>query len=261
MTVLEEGGVLEERSGPDGGIATVTLHNPPVNALGPQMRAELTATFHRFAMAGSDVRVVILRGADGRFCAGGDIHELARREGPADDRRLHESFAALYGAVFDCPMPVIALIERYAMGGGFELALRCDLRYATPTTRFAASGVNMGLVESAHTLARTISPSHAAELLYTGDTIDGARAATVGLITRAVPAEDLDGYVTTVAERIATRPPRAVREAKAVLRRGSAAPAADSAAEAGWLELRATRDHAEALRAFLDHTDPRFEGR
>lgn len=252
--------VIEERSGPDGGIATIAIHNPPVNALGPELRADLTATFHRFATAASDARVVILRGEGGRFCAGGDIHELARRGGPADDRSLHESFAALYNAISGCPIPVIALIERYAMGGGFELALRCDLRYAAPTTRFAASGVNMGLVESAHTLGRTISPSHAAELLYTGDTIDGARAAAVGLITRAVPSDELDGYVTMVATRIATRAPQGVRRAKAVLRLAAAAPTADSAAEAGWLELRATRDHAEALRAFLDHTDPRFEG-
>lgn len=253
--------VTDQRSGPNGAIATITIDNPPVNALGAQVRADLTTAFQMLSEPHSDARVVILRGAGGRFCGGGDINELAHRDGPEHDRHLHASFASLYDAVRDCPIPVIAVIDRYAMGGGFELALRCDLRYATPETRLAASGVNMGLVESAHTLTHAISASHAAELLFTGDVVDGARAAAMGLVTRAVASEELYGYVTAVAERIATRPPQAVRKAKSVLRLGMESPAAASAAVSGWLELRASHDHAEALRAFLNHAEPRFEGR
>lgn len=249
-----------QRSGRDDAVLTITLNNPPVNALGRELRAELTRTFTEITKDRIRARVVILRGGNGRFSAGGDIAEMARRTGPADDYALHGSFDDLYESVSNCPIPVIALIERYAMGGGFELALRCDLRYATPDVKLAASAVKMGLVESAHTLPSEVSRGHAAEMLFSGDPVDGAQAAAIGFLTRVLPAGDLDRFVTDLAQRIANRPAESVRLTKQVLRAATAVPpgAAELAAR-NWLMLRAGSDHAEAVAAFRDHREPRFE--
>jgi enoyl-CoA hydratase/carnithine racemase len=248
-------------SGVDDAIVTIEFSNPPVNALSSQVREALTRAFGLLAEPRSAARAVVLRGADHRFSAGGDITELAEPSSPTRDRSVHSSFAALYHSVRDCPVPVIAAIEGYAMGGGFELALCCDLRYVTPTAKLAASAVNMGLVESAHTLASRIPQSYAAELLFTGRSVDGVEAARVGLVTRCVAAADLDSTVMEVADQIASRAPGSTRAAKAVLEMALVDQlTAAGLAEESWLRLRASADHREALAAFQIKRPPVFRG-
>jgi enoyl-CoA hydratase len=245
----------------DDAILTLEINNPPVNALSSDVREALTAAFKRAAEPGSPTRVVVLRGANRRFSAGGDITELAEPSNPDRDVRLHASFGALFESVRTCPVPVIAAIEGYAMGGGFELALCCDLRYLTPTATMAASGVNMGLVESAHTLAGRVPQSYAAELLFTGRPIDGVEASRVGLATRCIAEVDFEAAVADVAERIASRAPGSVRAAKTVLEVGlSDQLAATALAGQSWLRLRASVDHREALAAFQAKRPPVFQG-
>jgi enoyl-CoA hydratase/carnithine racemase len=248
-------------SGVENTIVTLEFSNPPVNALSLEVREALAAALGLLAEPSSTARVVVLRGANHRFSAGGDIAELAEPSSPTRDRSVHSSFAALYQSVRSCPVPVIAAIEGYAMGGGFELALCCDLRYVTPGAKMAASAVNMGLVESAHTLAGQVPQSYAAELLFTGWTVDGVEAARVGLATRCVADADLDSTVAKVAGQIASRPPGSTRAAKAVLEMALVDRlAAVDLAQESWLRLRAGADHTEALEAFQSKRSPRFRG-
>lgn len=254
--------VTVETSESDDRIAMVAIDNPPVNALDEATRDGLLSAFASLSEGRRGTHVVLLRGAGGRFCAGGDISEMSCLGDGAADRALYESFSAVYTAVRTCPLPVIALIENYAMGGGFELALQADLRYAGPKARLAASAVNLGLAESAHTLSTLIGPSHAAELLLTGRTIDGTYAARVGILSRCVPTEKLEDYVTTTATHIASRPLASVRATKQILLAGTRPPAhATQLAHDRWLALRSSHDHHEALTAFLDHRAPHFEER
>jgi enoyl-CoA hydratase/carnithine racemase len=236
-------------SGVENTIVTLEFSNPPVNALSLEVREALAAALGLLAEPSSTARV------------GGDIAELAEPSSPTRDRSVHSSFAALYQSVRSCPVPVIAAIEGYAMGGGFELALCCDLRYVTPGAKMAASAVNMGLVESAHTLAGQVPQSYAAELLFTGWTVDGVEAARVGLATRCVADADLDSTVAKVAGQIASRPPGSTRAAKAVLEMALVDRlAAVDLAQESWLRLRAGADHTEALEAFQSKRSPRFRG-
>lgn len=254
--------VDSSRSGPDAGILTVTIDNPPVNALSADVRDALTEAFAQVAASDPAIRVVVLQGANKRFSAGGDIRELAEPSDPGRNRLLHKSFARLYSAVRNCPVPVIGAIEGYAMGGGLELALCCDLRYVTPDARLAASAVNMGLVESVHSLVAVVGRSQAAELLFTGQSIDGVEAARVGVATRCVTPAEFHHAVGEVALRIAGSAPMSVRAVKQLLDTEQIGPSeAARLARAMWLSLRTSQDHAEALAAFNAKRPPVFSGR
>lgn len=245
----------------DDTVLVVTIDSPPVNALSATVRDGLTTALAPVGEPDSAVRVVILRGGRHRFSAGGDVHELLEPSSPERNRWLHRSFARLYDAVRECPVPVIAAIEGYAMGGGLELALCCDLRYVTPDARLAASAVNMGLVESVRSLVTRVGPAGAAELLYTGESIDGVEAARRGVATACVPADELDKRVLTVATRIASRAPGSVRAVKRLLRAEVEEPArAGALAGDLWLGLRESGDHREALVAFEARRAPVFRG-
>lgn len=254
--------IITSTAGPDGSILTVTIANPPVNCLSAEVRHSVSTLFEELADDGSATLVVILRGDNHRFSAGGDVYELAQLSGTVADRELHSSFAHLFDSVRECPIPVIAAIEGYAMGGGLELALCCDLRYVTPESKLAASGANMGLVESAHTLPARIPPTYAAELLFTGRAVSGPEAERTGLATRCIPTAEFDATVTDVATQIASRAPGSIRATKEILRTGASDSShAASLAREHWLKLRASADHQEALAAFKAGRPPRFQGR
>ena len=254
--------IVTTTAGLDGSILTVTIANPPVNCLSPDVRHSLSKLFGELADCNSAMRVVILRGDNHRFSAGGDVDELAQRSGTVADRELHSSFTNLFKSVRECPIPVIAAIEGYAMGGGLELALCCDLRYVTPESKLAASGVNMGLVESAHSLPGQIPRSYAAELLFTGRAVRGSEAERTGLATRCIPTAKFDATVADVATQIASRAPGSILATKDVLRIGASDPSrATVLAREHWFQLRASSDHQEALDAFKARRPPRFQGR
>lgn len=248
-------------SGTEDRILTVQIDNPPVNCLSVSVREGIIAAMDLVAKPDATIRVVVLRGSNHSFSAGGDVHELARESDPTTDRWLHQSFADLFTSVRDCPVPVIAAIEGYAMGGGLELALCCDIRYVTAETRLAASGVNMGLVESAHTLGALVPQAYASELLFTGQSINGSEAARRGLATRCVAASEMDATVADTATQIAGRAPASIRATKAVLRTGITDPGhAGAEARTAWLRLRRSHDHQEALAAFAAKRLPKFRG-
>lgn len=228
----------------------VSIDNPPVNALTAQVRAELiqaAAIAHE-----RNVHVVVLLGNQHCFSAGGYIDELAGLDSDERSAAVHEEYLELYRSWHDIPVPTIVGIRGYALGGALELALSCDLRYATADAFFTASGVKMGLVESAHTLPRVVCDAVAAEMLFTATRVDAFQAVTIGLLNRVV--DDLEAHVAAVADAIAAHPTEAVRATKAVFRtaQGPGRATAEEVAIRHWRELQRGHAHKSLARAFLD---------
>jgi len=243
------GPVQVSRCGPDGSVLWVQVDSPPVNALAAPVRAGLICAA---AQAHDDsVRAAVLTGNAHCFSAGGDIRELASLDDPAVARHVHDDYLELYRSWYAVPVPTIAAIRGYALGGALELSLSCDLRYATAESFFAASGVKMGLVESAHSLPTVVPDTTAAEMLFTARRVSASEAVTCGLVTRILA--DLDAETAAVAEAIAAHPPHAVRATKAVLRAGrrTGRAEAEGLAITRWRELQREPLHREIATAFL----------
>lgn len=228
---------------------------------------ELLAAIDRIA-ADAGVRAVILTGEGSAFSAGGDIRKMkAQSCGEVDGLRVREDYRAgiqrLPLALFNLEVPVIAAVNGPAIGAGLDLACLCDLRIASEQARFAESFVKLGIVPGdggAWLLPRVIGLSRAAELSFTGRTIDAATALAWNLVSQVVPHEELLPAARRLADEIAANPPQAVRMGKRLLREGL------QMGLASLLELSAayqalahqTADHREAVSAFLDKRAPRF---
>ncbi len=201
------------------GWAEILFNRPEVrNAVNLQMVNDLTAALRDLALA-DDVRGLILHGAgDKAFIAGADISELAKRD-------VNDALRAINAAVFqlleDFPWPTIAAIHGYALGGGCELALSCDIRLAGPQATFAKPEVALGIIPGAgapHRLARTVGPGLARELIFSGRVVKADEAARIGLVNRVVepPQTPLDA-ARDLMRSIMKNAPLAVRLAKVAL--------------------------------------------
>ncbi len=237
----------------DGGIVRITLDNPPMNALGEPMREQVIAAVDAIA-ADAAVRVLVITGRGEAFCAGDDLkRDKSKDAGPA-------GFGAMLQRLSALRIPVIGAINGWCIGGGFELALTCDIRIASTTARFTAAGVNMGLLASAWRLPRLIGVSRAKAMLLTGLPVDAASAEHYGLVTALHEPDDLQVAALTLARRIASRAPLSVEAAKQVADRAmDMAPDEAARMQGDFLKvLRASHDHAEAVAAFREKRDPVF---
>lgn len=207
--------------GVDAGVATITLDRVDrKNAITIEMADALAATIDGFRRD-PEVRVVVLTGAGRAFCGGGDLGRIAEHREPAEHRRrlvehMHEVAFALER--FD--KPVLAAVNGDAFGAGMDLALMCDIRFAATSARFSDGYVLVGLVPgdgACWFLPRIVGTSRALELLLTGDTIDAATAAELGIVNHVVPDGALLAEVQAFAARLAARPPRIVEMIKRCL--------------------------------------------
>ena len=203
----------------DGGSVTVELINSkPLNILGSGAIEELTAAFRAISQD-SDVRVVILRGTGEKaFIGGADINEmitLDRASAEAFIRRL----AGMCEAIRECPVPVIARLAGWCLGGGLEVAMSCDLRIAESGAKFGMPEVAVGIPSVIHSalMPALIGASHAAWLLLTGETIDAKTAATWGLIHEVTGLDELDSRIAQLSAKLAGFGPHAVRQQKRLL--------------------------------------------
>lgn len=200
------------------GIATLTLNRPAnYNALSSAMIAALHAALN--AVATSDARVVILASRGRAFCAGHDLREMRAHPDETWQRALFDRCSALMLAIRAMPQPVIACVQGVATAAGCQLVATCDLAIASTDARFATSGIALGLFCStpAVALTRTVSQKHAAELLFTGEFIDAARAEQMGLVNRIVAPEALLSATQHMAEQIARHSFHAIASGKRVL--------------------------------------------
>lgn len=261
-------GTDELRYGVSDGIATITLNRPDrLNAFNVTM-IDAWAARLRAAQADPAVHVVVVTGAGRAFCAGGDTARMGdgAPSGPELKRFLWEHVQQIPLLLEAMDKPVIAMVNGIAAGAGLDMALMCDLRFAADTARFAESYVRMGLVPGdggAWFLPRIVGLDRALELLWTGDSIDAAEAARIGLVTRVCPADELQERTYAFAARLAAGPPLAIRMIKRAVYQGlrcDLRSALDMISSHIALAIQSD-DHQEGVRAFREKRPPRFTGR
>jgi len=251
----------------DSGIATITLNAPDkLNALTVGMRKSLISATDELARD-DEVRVIIVTGTGRGFCSGADLSGRLQAE-PARYELL-ETLGPTWGAeaFFKLNKPVIAAINGPCAGAGLSLALSMDIRIASAAARFGAVFVLRGLVPDCgltHWLPRTVGMSRALEMMFTGEIIDAAEAARVGIVSRVVSPEELMPAARELATKIAEQAPISVELTKKMVYRGML----DDIYRQLDLETYAqnmcfnTEDHWAAVRAFLEkQPQPEFKGK
>ncbi|MEO7371668.1 MAG: enoyl-CoA hydratase [Ilumatobacteraceae bacterium] len=247
------------------GIVTVTLNRPAKkNAADAQMWSELLDTFR--AVAAGDDRVMVLTGAGGDFCAGADLtgggtgapgrHMLSQMRHVAD--------VAL--ALHRIPIPTIAKVRGVAVGAGCNMALGCDLVVASDNARFSEIFSRRGLsvdFGGSWVLPRIVGMHRAKELALIADIIDASEADRIGLVNRVLPDAEIDDFVAGWAARLAAGPPIALAMTKRMLDNSMQVTLEEALDDEGVAQALnfSTADTAEALRAFGEKREPRFEGR
>ena len=249
-----------------GHIATVRLNRPEaMNSIDPETRAALWEAWAEVA-ADDHIRVAILTGTGEKaFCTGADL----RKPFPAPSSFAEQMFTTGKPNVTDGMQmlkPIICAINGYAMGGGLELALACDLRIASENAAFALSETKIGsLAGSGGTqrLIRAIPHAIAMKMLLTGERIDAREAHRVGLVSDVVPPDQLMPLATQFAERICDNAPLSVRAAKLAATRGAEMSLNDGLTleQAFFGILRDTEDRAEGRKAFAEKRKPDYKGR
>jgi enoyl-CoA hydratase len=246
----------------DGAVGTVTLDNPPLNIITAPAREEYMETLARVREE-EGLRVLILTGAGERsFCAGADLQEEAELDAETVDRFIAED-RAVYDATQRLPVPVIAAVNGHCMGGGFELALACDIRIASTQARFRGAGVRVGLIASTARLTRLVGVAAAKDVLLTGRTFDGEEAVRLGIASVVTAPDDLLAEARRWADTIAERAPLAVRRTKEAIEAAGDLSFAEALAVEleHFAYLTGTEDHKAALAAFFDRVPPEFHGR
>jgi enoyl-CoA hydratase len=250
----------------DGRIVTVTLNRPEVrNAIDAELQSELGRIFTDLDMD-DDCDVVILTGEGGYFCAGGDLKWVLSLHGdPVKSAATIRTDRRIQNSMLDLEKPIIAKVRGPAIGLGCSIALFCDFVYATPEAIFADPHVSVGLVAGdggAVIWPQLIGYARARRYLLTGDPIRGSEAAEIGLITEAVPDEELDSTVARLAARLAAGATYSIKWTKASINAGLKVTANAIIDRAAAFEnmTQMTNDNRIGLEAFLAKEKPTFTG-
>jgi enoyl-CoA hydratase/carnithine racemase len=248
----------------DGGIATIRLDRPPMNALNVQVQEEVRAAAAE-AGSRSDVSAVIVYGGEKVFAAGADIKEMVAMS-YADMIVRSGALQSPFTAVANIPKPVVAAVTGYALGGGCELALCADMRVCGDNAKLGQPEISLGVIPGAggtQRLSRLVGPARAKELIFTGRFVDAEEALRIGLVDRVVPAADVYTAARELAGSFVGGPAIALRAAKEAIDRGLEVDL-DTGLEIERLQfsgLFATEDRAIGMTAFVEKTKPKFVGR
>ena len=244
-------------------IATVTLNRPKVlNALSPDLIRELTTAMSDLD-ADDSVRAVVLTGGSKVFAAGADIGDMAD-QGPVD--QLLRDQTGRWAPLAGFKKPLVAAVNGYALGGGCEVALMCDLLIAGETARFGQPEINLGIIPGAggtQRWPRTAGKHVAMEAMLMGTPITAHRAYELGLVNKVVPTEMTIEIAQRYARQLAEKPPLAVRMAKEAVLRAFDSPLSEglAAERKSFYFLFATEDQKEGMHAFLEKRKGVFKGR
>lgn len=249
-----------------GGVLELLLDRPEQrNALTPKLIEELLVALERIE-ADPAVRVVVLSGAGGAFCAGFDVTHLTSPGTPAAgaERDLVERLCSRLRGL---RAVTVARIDGVASGGGCDLAVSCDVRFASERARFAMPPARLGILYSREGIARLVElvgPAVAKELLFSGEQIDAVRALAIGLVNRVVPAAELAGVTAAYAATVVANAPLAVAATKRAVELVVGERPLTAESEAAIAELArqvwASADAAEGPAAFRERRPPRFRG-
>ena len=249
----------------DGNVAQIELSRPEaLNAISSELARELVAVTASVA-ANASVRAVVLTAAGDRaFCVGADLKERNAMS-DADFREQRMLFRAAFGGVLNLPQPTVAAVHGFALGGGSELALSCDLVVADETAVMGLPEVTIGLVPGGggtQLALRRLGPGRAADVVLTGRRIPALEAQDLGLVDRLVPAGSARIAATELAQTIAANSPVATRAAKRALRSGWGLDyaAAMDVEDAAWRTAAFSADRKEGIAAFNDKRKPQWPG-
>jgi 2-(1,2-epoxy-1,2-dihydrophenyl)acetyl-CoA isomerase len=252
-----------------GGIATMTLNRPDkMNAFSTGMRESMYRVVEHISQD-KRVRVLIITGAGRAFCSGADVQTLAGNANrPTNQQRPAEMGSerlSVHVLIQKCQKPIIAAINGVAAGAGLDLAMACDIRIASDKARFAELYIRRGIfpVEGGiYLLPRLVGVGRACELIWTGDMIDATEAASIGLVTRVVPHEELEIATKELAEKLAKAAPLAIQRSKQAIYSGLNMDFESSMKYIQPLmrEILQSKDHKEGTQAFLEKREPVFRG-
>ncbi|MDX1260948.1 enoyl-CoA hydratase/isomerase family protein [Exiguobacterium sp. K1] len=246
----------------DGRIGRIRLIRPErYNALNRAMIREIVEAMERFDQD-ETVAVIVLNGEGKSFSAGADIEEMV--DATPVSMELLDPFAD-WDRISRLHKPLIAAVHGFVLGGGFELALACDLIYATPETQFAFPEVGLGVMPGAggtQRLTKRIGRTRALEWLWTGDRMPASEAQQLGIINRIVEADQLEAHVLTVADRIAAQPVMSVRLIKDAVDKAGNLSLQDGMdhERRNFYLLFGTNDQTEGMQAFVEKRQPTFKG-
>jgi enoyl-CoA hydratase/carnithine racemase len=253
----------------DGRVATLTFNRDDIrNALsGSRIGTELVEVID-WANRSDQVSVLVLTGAGASFSAGGNVKTMRERTAvPVHQvaKNYRYGIQRIPLALHDCDVPVIAAVNGHAVGAGCDLALMCDLRIGSTAAVFGETFVNLGIIPGdggSWFLQRVVGYQRAAEMTFTGRMVEAQEAQALGILLEVVAPDELAARANELAQRIARKPPVAIRSAKRLLKLAQRTPLPE------YLDLCAaqqalchkTEDHAEALAAFLEQRRPEFRG-
>jgi len=250
-------------------IATVTLNRPEaMNSVDPDMRGLLHKTWERIR-TDDDIWVSIITGAGEKaFCTGSDLKKTM----PLEESFASQTFGPKISGAgrmidgLDMDKPLIAAVNGYAMGGGMELALACDIRICSENAQFALSEVKVGSIPGSggtQRLPRAVSLSNAMLMLLTGDRVDANEAHRIGLVSKVVPQTELMEAARDIAQRIAANAPLSVRAVKRLVRQGMDLPLAQAIDAERYVFglLYGSEDRIEGRKAFAEKRKPNYKGK
>ena len=247
----------------NGAVGLARMNAPDTrNALSPDLSEPLESVVEGWD-ADPAVNCIVIAGGDGYFAAGADVRGTS--DHASDGRPAHPP-ASFWRRMASCQTPLIAGVSGYALGGGFELALLCDMVVASETAELGQPEILLGIIPgggATQRIARVAGRQRAMELILTGRRIDAMEALRLGLVTQVAPKKKWLDQTLELAEVVARRPPLAVRLAKEAVRRSE-----ELGLEAGLAEERrlhelamGSEDRGEGMRAFLEQRRPDFRGR
>jgi enoyl-CoA hydratase len=250
----------------DGAIVTVIIDRPKtLNALNNETIAELRDCFRGIAKDSTILCVILTGAGEKSFVAGADIAELSLLN-PMGGKGLCDRGQGLLFEIENLPQPVIAAVNGFALGGGCEIAMACDIRLASENAKLGQPEVNLGIIPGyggTQRLARLVGRGKAKQLIFTGDIIPAAEAYRIGLVDEIYPLAELLPKAKEMAQKIAAKGPLAVRASKEAVNRGLDVDLASGCALEGALfaAICGTDDKAEGTKAFLEKRKAEFKGK
>lgn len=244
-------------------IAYIYLSRPSaLNALNSEMLDELAEAFTEIESESANYRAVVITGEGKAFAAGADIAEM-QHFSSEEAKQFSLKGAKLYRKIELFPMPVIAAVNGYCLGGGCEMAMACDIRYASEKAKFGQPEVGLGLIpgfSGTQRLPRLVGPAVAKELIFSARTIPAEEALRIGLVNKVLAPEELLPAVEKLIDEIAQRSPNAVRLSKEAINRGLATSLDAALAIESDLfgQCFTSPERDEGIRAFLSKEKPQF---